>query len=177
MGATAPEPFSGSSSDAAPRLEYDDNGRALRPRIPGLQNACDATDLDRRSATAWARAWCDLPDANADIVNDVLEKLIKGGAAPRKDTPENRLAQMAMRALYLAAEENRAAKVVRALPYLQLRTDVQDDPCVCSQALANRYISVSDFPRIPLPGCTSDRCKCWAKSVTKREVEGMTAAQ
>lgn len=153
------------------RLDRDENSRAIRPRMLEFSHPDHATNIDRRTALTWAADWCALPHADIKEAAHVLDAMIGGSAAPRKDTPENRVARTAMRALSLNAEENRAARTARMLPYQQFRLGPQEDPCACAKALADRYFPVKEFPRLPLPGCTAIMCSCWARSVTKREFE------
>lgn len=165
------------SLQTSPKIasRQDENGRPIAPHILELTNPGEASNQQIEQALEWAKGWL-RSDAETDRteMRDLVRKCLNGTAS-KKETPERAIAAMATRVLRLSACRNRHLKSKDAFPWAMLRLGPQVDPCKCARDLESRLIPVDDFLPIPLPGCDASICKCWFRSVTRREAEKSVA--
>lgn len=149
------------------RPSLDQNGRAVRPTVPGLFNVEDATVADKRLMISWAAAWtrCEavLRSETRDVV--ALFDAHSVGKRLKKADPAMNLIDVAARGLRAAAKDNRARQTAKLLPFSELRLGPQADPCKMARSSAG--IIMAERPLIPLPGCDVAECKCWVRQLTK----------
>lgn len=151
-------------------FRYDLNGRAIRPSFPGLTDPAKASIAQKHRAVSWAMEWTGnggMPvtiEAIAAMIDDVLV-----GRKPKKSDPVAPVLSATLRALSLAAQDNRMARTASAFPWTEFRLGPQEHPCRLALDMSNQLILMAERPIIPLPGCDESECKCWLRQITKAE--------
>ena len=174
-GAKSPAPAE--PQPHVPLPKHDENGRPIRPTIPGLSHAEKATTEQKLLALEWAREWSghgSMPESAEDLLPH-LDRVL-GGRPMRGKDPLSPVVSGACRALSLAAQDNRAERVQKLLPWVELRLGPQEHHCQAAMQLANRLVPFVDRPHIPLPGCDEPICGCWLRQTTKAEADKRNSA-
>lgn len=156
-----------SSPEPPPPFRRDANGRAIRPDLPGLTIPEQASEAEKGLAVEWALDWTGSSALNISV-SDLVTLVDQGmaGKALKARDPAYRVVASALRCLRSAAQDNRAARASKFLPWMQFRLGPQENPCRLARDLDRRLIPCADHPPIPLPGCDAEACKCWFEQLT-----------
>ena len=161
------KPSSSNAEPSTPTLRHDANGRAIRPDIPGLTIPEQASEAEKELAIEWALGWTGSRALDVRM-SDLIALIDQGmtGRFPKTKDPAYRVVESAVRCLRSAAQDNRASRASKFLPWMQFRLGPQENPCRLARDLDRRLIPCADHPPIPLPGCDAEACKCWYRQLT-----------
>lgn len=149
-------------------ITFGQDGRPRPPHFPDLQIAEQATCDQRMLALKWSILWRREQALAPEELIEALDQVLSGiPLKPR--APFQHVVHMAVRAIQISAQNNRAARSRQALPWVQFRLGPQECPCAPAQKMAGQFKAVDECFEIPLIGCDRDECLCWTIQTTRRE--------
>ncbi|MBT2131194.1 hypothetical protein [Aliiroseovarius lamellibrachiae] len=150
-------------------FKVGEDGRPRPPHFPGLLNAESVTPTDLTRAIEWSIEWTKAEHASVDeLFQEAKARL--NGAARRKNFKHANSLDMTVRIVRQVAQNNRAFKSRRALPWVVFRTGPQEEPCKAALTSNGALASAEVGFNLPLDGCDQSICKCHTRGITKREL-------
>jgi hypothetical protein len=151
-------------------ITFGEDGRPRPPHFSELQIPENATHDQRILALKWSILWRREQGVTPDELVEALDQVLSGVPLKRR-APFREVVSMAVRAIRISAQKNRAARAKRALPWIQFRLGPQECPCVAAQKMADQFRTVDEGFQLPLIGCDQDECLCWTIQKASRTNE------